>query len=93
MEGNNINSNNISGVYILNSSDNFIYHNNFIGNTQNAYDNGTNTWDDGKKGNYWDDYEEKYPDAYKKWWRGIWDPPYEILGGENKDRYRLTSVI
>jgi parallel beta-helix repeat protein len=91
IEGNNITSNNISGVFIENSSNNTIYHNNFIGNTQNAYSDGANIWDDGKKGNYWDDYEAKYPDAHKKWWKGIWDTPYEIPGGDNTDRYPLIK--
>jgi len=91
IEGNTISKNNITGVYIVNSSDNIIYHNNFVGNTQNAYDNGTNSWDDGKKGNYWDDYTEKYPDAHKKWGKGIWDTPYEIPGGDNVDRYPLLK--
>jgi parallel beta-helix repeat protein len=91
IEGNNITSNTIYGIAIQNSSDNTVYHNNFIRNTQNAYDNGANTWDDGKKGNYWDDYEEKYPDAHKKWWKGIWDTPYEIPGGDNTDSYPLIK--
>ena len=91
IEGNKINSNNISGVSIYDSSNNTIYHNNFIDNTQNAYDNGTNIWDDGKKGNFWDDYKEKYPHAHKKCCKGIWDTPYEIPGGDNKDRYPLIK--
>ena len=38
------------------SSDNMIYHNNFINNTDQAGDEGTNTWDSGDEGNYWSDY-------------------------------------
>ena len=91
IEDNTISENNISGVYVDISSDNTIYHNNFIGNTQNAFDNGINTWDDGTKGNYWGDYKEKYPDAKKVCCKGIWDTPYDIPGGENKDRYPLVK--
>jgi len=91
IEGNDIYSNNYSGIFVLDSSDNFIYHNNFINNAENAYDNGTNTWDDGEYGNFWDDYEERYPDACKKWWKGIWDTPYEIPGGDSQDRYPLIK--
>jgi parallel beta-helix repeat protein len=88
---NNISLNTISGLYVLNSSGNAIYHNNFIGNVQNAYDNGVNTWDDGTKGNYWNDYKEKYPDAQKVCCKGIWDTPYDIPDGENKDGYPLVK--
>jgi len=40
------------------SSDNIFYHNNFFENTDNAYDDGDNIWDDGypSGGNFWDDY-------------------------------------
>ena len=90
--GNNITSNKEKGIKLYEYTDiNIIYHNNFINNTQNAYNEGNNTWDDGKYGNYWSDYEERYPDAKKKPLRGIWDTPYEILGGENKDRCPLIK--
>jgi len=91
MTGNNISNNNDYGIYLRWSNNNVIYHNNFIENTDNAYDEGNNTWDDGKKGNYWSDYEERYPDAKKKPFKGIWDTPYEIPGGDNKDRYPLIK--
>ncbi len=70
---------------------NIIYHNNLIINGISAYENekSDNIWDDGKYGNYWDDYEKKYPDAKKKWWKGIWDTPYEI--GDNKDNFPLIN--
>jgi nitrous oxidase accessory protein len=38
---------------------NTLYHNNFISNTQQAIDwnwLGTNSWDNGREGNYWSDY-------------------------------------
>jgi hypothetical protein len=38
---------------------NTLYHNNFMGNGQQAIDwnwVGTNSWDNGKQGNYWSDY-------------------------------------
>jgi len=39
------------------SDGNIIYYNNFINNTNQAYENQTNTWDNGAgKGNYWSDY-------------------------------------
>jgi parallel beta-helix repeat protein len=56
-------SNNTYGIYIDDienkySNNNSIYHNNFIGNADHAYDEGTNQWDNGypSGGNYWSDY-------------------------------------
>ena len=68
---------------------NKIYHNNFLNNTKHAKASGTNKWDDSWKGNYWDDYKEKYPDANKKL-RGVWNTPYE-LNDNNVDRYPLIQ--
>jgi len=80
-------TNNDYGIQIKSSNDNKIYHNNFIGNNKNAYDTGTNNWDNGSFGNYWDDY--KGIDILKPW--GIGDTPYYIrphICG-NKDNYPL----
>jgi parallel beta-helix repeat protein len=90
IEGNNI-SFNEHGIYLNSSSNNSIYHNNLIDNKQNSYNEVNNTWDDGKYGNYWSDYEERYPDAKKKLLKGIWDTPYEIDGGSNKDNCPLIK--
>lgn len=52
---NNIQENKI-GIYVDQSKNNMIYANNFIDNTnEQGYDNGQNSWDDGKSGNYWND--------------------------------------
>jgi len=50
--------NNYCGVSFINSSKNKFYHNNFINNTQQAWTNSINVWDDGypSGGNYWSDY-------------------------------------
>ena len=90
--GNTITSVNRSGIQIS-GENNKIYHNNFINNTDNAYDVGNNTWDDSKYGNYWSDYEKRYPDAkpriLKPW---MWDTPYQILGdGKNNDNCPLVN--
>ena len=88
--------NNGFGVRVGDSSyGNNIYYNNFIENQHNAWDNGENTWDDGKRyGNYWDDYEERYPEANKLPLKRIWDTPYEIPGDYralNYDKYPLIE--
>jgi parallel beta-helix repeat protein len=88
------NNNSISGNIITNSaicgirldgesSNNKIYHNNFVDNPQHASVNPNsldNVWDDGypSGGNYWSDYEERYPNATEIDDSGIWDTPYVI---------------
>jgi len=89
---NNISGNNY-GIYIeYDSNNNSIYHNNFNNNEDNSsYDEGINIWDDGEFGNYWDDYKEKHPKARKMPLKGIWDTPYNIEGGDNKDNCPLLK--
>jgi nitrous oxidase accessory protein NosD len=87
--GNTISNNGGFGIFLgyieYPGKDNIIYHNNFINNDFNAKDKCNNIWDDGKYGNYWSDYRFKYPFARRIWSKGIWDTPYEITGGSNKD--------
>jgi len=84
----NLISNNSGGVYISSLSYyNFIYKNNLIDNEQNAQDEGINLWDNGKSGNYWDDYTGEDNDG-----DGIGDTPYPIPGGDNEDRYPLINA-
>jgi len=77
----------------FNSNNNHFYHNNFIKNDVNAYDECDNSWDDGSKngGNYWDDFDEESEGAYDEDGDGIVDSPYEISGGSNKDKYPLIN--
>lgn len=86
---NNIENCNLSMYLWTHSDNNIIYQNNFFNNKLNADDKCTNFWDNGQKGNYWDDYQDKYPNADQIWVQGIWDMPYDIFGGNNQDRYPL----
>jgi parallel beta-helix repeat protein len=55
---------NDKGIVIReNSDDNLIYYNNFFNNLIQASDSGNNKWDNGSVGNFWSDYEKRYPDA------------------------------
>jgi parallel beta-helix repeat protein len=96
--------NNDFGLY-SSADDNLIYLNNFIDNTDNVYYfyTGTNIWNSTEEitytyngsryrdylGNYWHDYEEKYPDAEEIDSTGIWNTPYNI--DEDKDNYPLME--
>jgi len=84
-------ANNENGIYLYDSSNNKIYHNNFVDNVvqQHSY-RSTNVWDDGypSGGNFWSDYEERYPDAVEIDESGIWNTPY-VIDLDNLDNYPL----
>lgn len=77
---------------------NLIYENNLFDNKQNA--NLTDfggisqiySWDNETVGNYWGDYNEKYPNAIQEDALGIWDTPYTI-NNNNTDRYPLIFPV
>jgi parallel beta-helix repeat protein len=89
ISGNNITGNSKGIVLSSISSNNIIYHNNFINNTLHVDDYGDtpslNAWDNGKEGNFWSDYNGT--DANSD---GIGDTPYEV-DSNNKDRYPLMK--
>ncbi|MBT0159084.1 hypothetical protein G4O51_03770 [Candidatus Bathyarchaeota archaeon A05DMB-2] len=85
--------NNSVGIYLQDSSNNTMYHNNFINNGMNVMYRSQissrllNTWDGGPSsgGNYWSDYDG--PDANGD---GIGGSPY-IIDSNNQDRYPLMK--
>jgi len=94
---NNIHRNNMTdndqGIVFIDSSSNIIYHDNLVNNTEQVHScNSTNVWDDGypSGGNYWSDYEDRYPDAKEMGGSGIWDTVYEP-DENNQDRYPLMK--
>lgn len=88
ISGNNITDNDNFGIYIIGDSyGNLIYHNNFLGNGEDADCQLSNTWDDGWEGNYWSNYSGSDTDA-----DGIGDSPY-VIDASNQDRHPLMQTI
>jgi parallel beta-helix repeat protein len=69
------------------SRDNVMSLNHFQSNDINAKEQGSNQWDDGEKGNYWDDYN--YVDRNHD---GVGDSPYMISTGVY-DHYPLGIFL
>jgi len=95
---NNVLSSNSYGIELWENSDNnLICHNNLVNNTNQAYDECSNYWDNGypSGGNYWSDYTSA--DNYRGENQdilgsdGIGDTPYYIPGDNNRDRYPLMN--
>jgi len=85
-------ANNRYGIHLYMSSNNTAYHNNFTDNPEQVVSyNTVNIWDAGypSGGNYWSDYEDRYPDAEEIDGSRIWDTPYEI-DENNQDRYPMV---
>ena len=96
-------SGNKRGINLIESLSNRIYLNNFMNNDDPVYSfDSTNIWNSLEEityiyngtthesylGNYWDDYEEKYPNAEEIDSTGIWNAPYSI--DMDNDIYSLT---
>jgi len=92
IKSNNIQNNNANGIWLTSTcTGNTIYLNDFSGNPDsNAKDYGSNNWDDGSQGNYWDDYNDYDSNPED----GIGDNPYIIEGGGgNQDNYPLGDFL
>jgi parallel beta-helix repeat protein len=79
-------------------SGNLIYGNEFINVSENVINsafmspNPINTWDNGYAGNYWSNYQSRYPNASEIDDSGIGDTPY-VIDKDNIDRYPLLESI
>ncbi|MCX6665867.1 MAG: right-handed parallel beta-helix repeat-containing protein [Euryarchaeota archaeon] len=84
---NNIYSN-FQGIKIWqNSNNNVIYLNNIFKNDNDAIDENINRWDNGERGNYWNDYTGPDNDD-----NGIGDTPYDI-STQNQDHFPITTLL
>ena len=76
-----------------------IHHNNFINNKVNQslqvsipWPADANVWDDGKEGNYWSDYQSRYPNASEQSSTGIGNTPF-FINENNMDRFPLLVPV
>lgn len=77
----------------LSGSGSAIYLNKFINNTQQVElfeESAGATWDNGKEGNYWSDYQSRYPNASELEYSGIWNTSY-VIDENNIDHYPLMQ--
>lgn len=92
----NIIKNNSFGIRLINSSNNMIYHNNFVDNIQQTEVTrlAKNAWDNGVEGNYWSDYigvdELRGSNKDQPGSDGLGDTPY-VIDANNTDRYPLMG--
>jgi parallel beta-helix repeat protein len=106
ISGNSI-ENNRYGVTFDYSSHNVFTNNNFINNThqvdfehslagdvdQTIIEGASvNGWDDCEKGNYWSDYQIRYPNAAELDEVGTWNTPY-VINENNQDNYPLVEPV
>ncbi|MDH7477683.1 MAG: NosD domain-containing protein [Candidatus Bathyarchaeota archaeon] len=88
--------NNNEGVYLDGyGKNNTFFHNNFVDNTKHVtyYWSGiVNSWNNTYPigGNYWSEYESKYPNATELDNSGLWNTPY-VINENNIDYYPLMA--
>jgi len=86
------------GIRLEKSSNNVIYHNNFINSTPSIDEYSVNVWDSGypSGGNYWSNYlhADLYSGPYqnKTGSDGIGDTPY-VINENNVDNYPLMGIF
>ena len=86
------------GANVVASDNNLFYHNNFLNNTTQARDTGTNLWDNGypSGGNHWSDYsgvDDFYgPSQNIDGGDGFGDTNYPIFAGANIDNYPIMFL-
>jgi parallel beta-helix repeat protein len=78
------------GIRLESSPNNTLYLNSLRDNRDhNAYDDGINLWDNGREGNYYQDYVLSKGGC--KPTGNICTLPYHIPGGSSVDRYPLAK--
>lgn len=86
VSGNTVNRTTLFGIWIESSSNNLIYHNNFIRNgIQAVVSTSTCLWDDGTEGNHWSNYTGVDHN-------GVGDAPH-VIGINDTDHYPLMGMF
>jgi parallel beta-helix repeat protein len=70
------------------------YYNDFVANNKTVeipHPLDAGSWDNGTVGNYWSDYQDKYPYASRINSSGIWNTPY-VLDVNNTDYFPLSQL-
>jgi len=81
------------GIYLCcGATNNTVFKNSLINNWLSADDHYDNQWYFDNVGNYWDDYNDKYPGVIDENNDGFWDTPY-IIHEENMDLYPLVHQM
>lgn len=96
--------NNSMGIGFYQSNGNTFSHNSFIDNAKQVVSNfsspftspsgviSVNKWDNGEEGNYWSNYQTKYPDAKEIGNSGVGNTQY-VIDSSNIDRYPLIHQV
>lgn len=96
--GNNIMNNSGYGIKLAwsfnNISGNNIENNRYSVSIEYTYAkySSSNSWNDDKEGNYWSDYESRYPNAAELDDSGTWDTPY-VIGENDQDNHPLIKPV
>lgn len=92
VQGNVASSNLEYGLRLDGCSGNLIFENEMMNNfLANAFDDGTNLWDDGTMGNRHGDFDEPGEGCIDEDGDGLCDSACEIPGGANRDRFPLAG--
>jgi len=92
-ENNIVQNNKYKGFFFCcEAENNIVFNNSIIDNKLNADDHYNNQWHYNKVGNYWSDYEEKYPSSIDENNDGFWDIPY-LIYENTMDMFPLTQKI
>ncbi len=83
---------NINRTSTVSPGTNLLYQNNLQDNDRNAFDDGSNQWDNGKVGNHYNSYDAREEGCKDRNRDGICDSGYSIPGGRNVDKFPKASI-
>ncbi len=84
---------NFYGASIFDGESNMLCANTFLSNDVHAWANSEGSlWDNGVAGNFWDDYEARYPSAVEVGETGVWDTSCWISGNGAYDEHPLVET-